>query len=424
MLVSVASANGDQSLHATGTATTGFSTNILGVPETDEQFVDADAFTTLQPGAIFSYESPKLRAEMRYTLSARLFLRNSSANSFSNFLALIGSTDVSPLSQVGFGVNASAGRINAFETAPADTEVGQLPNGDLAYARIIGDQSFTHRFSELLGFRQNARAEGFTPTDETTTVNTNWNAGGTLALERNWKRHQGTISAEGRYVHNEVIDELGERQDPDKHIVAGPRVRWLWDISGTFSSSISAGLIRVFSPDDYNTGFYQPLASVQVSHLKERSLLTLRYVHDVATNSLVGQTSTIDRVSLRGDYPTTRLLEDSTISGTLAFQHAQFVNVQTESLERSANTGPLDLAGLWKQTDGLQWAVRYQYTKQNRDMPLLGQSQDFSRHQVQVIVTIRYPERQAVEIPKRRGERVDGADDESEEDEREGGGRL
>jgi len=243
-----------------------------------------------------------------------------------------------------------------------------------------------------------------------------------MSFERNWKRHQVTGSLEGRYVHNERIDaETSERIDPELQVLVGPRVRWLWDISGNFSSALSLGVIRILDPNDPETGLLQPQVGAQVSYLKERSVVSLRYLHGVTTNSLVGQTSTVDRVELRGFYPTTELLEDSGLTGTLAYQHAQFVDVQSESLSASSDQGAIDLAANWQQLEGLTWALRYQFSKRTRGVAVLGSTEETSRHQVQLMLTIRYPDRQAVEIPERNSDRVDEGQDQEALDQSQGG---
>ena len=414
-LLLAGTARADQSLHATGTVTTGFTNNILGLPNSDRTLVQSDAFASIAPGALFSYESQKFRVTARYTIAARLFLRQSGANSFSNFLNIRGSTDLSPKSDIELAVSGSAGRINAFDAAPADAEIGLEPNGDIAYARTNASGVYTRQLSWEWRFRQLVEGSAFTPTDETTSINTNWNFGSSMVFERTYKRHQVTGSFEGRYVHNERIDEdSGLRIDPDLQVILGPRIRWLWDISGRLSSALSLGVVRVFAPDDIETGLLQPQATAQVNYLKERSTISLRFGHGVTTNSLVGQTSTTDRVELRGYYPTTEILEDSGLTGTIGYQHAQFIDVQSESLAASSDQGAIDIAATWRQYEGLSWALRYQFSKRTRGIAVLGSSEDTSRHQVQIGLTVRYPDRQAVELPERSGDRVDGANEQDE----------
>ncbi len=402
------SAHADQSLHATGTITTGFSNNITNTPETEDAQVIADGFATIAPGALFSYESPRFSVEAAYILNARLFFRERSANSFSNALSARGSLAVSALDKLEGSISGSAGRINAFDTLPDEGDIDLPPTGDIAYARLLAAEAFTRQLSYLWRIRQTADASAFTPTDETTNVNTNWNVGGSLALERAWQRHQVTGSFEGKYVHNERIDvDSGDRLAPDLQVIAGPRVRWLWDISGTLSSSVTLGLVRVFEPDSFSTGIYQPNLAAQLAYFKHRSILTLRYLHGVNTNTLIGQTSTVDRGELRGYFPTPEILEDSGLTGTVGYQRAKFIDVDSESLAASSKQALGDVAATWRQYEGLTWAVRYQYSRGTRGVAAIGSTQETSRHQVQLMLTVRYPERQAVELPRRIIDRVD-----------------
>ena len=407
------SALADQSLHATGELSTGFSSNVLGVPETDETRVEADAFASITPGALFTYEAPRYRTQVRYSLSARLFARRSEANSFSNVLAVGASADPSPTTNIEVALTGAAGRVNAFDRTSSESSVGQTPNGDVAYARTLGSLFFTKQLSYLWRVRASMGGAAFTPTDETVTVNTNWNYGGTVAIDRSWRTHQLNAQFEAKYVHNERISpDTGERIDPDLQIHLGPRVRWLWDISGSFSSALSLGVLRVYDPEDYSQGLYQPDINARISFLKERSIVSLRFLHGVTTNSLVGQSSTVDRVELRGNYPLTEILKDAGLTGSIGYQHARLIDVGSSALTSSSDQGGLDLAANWRQYEGLSWNLRYQFSKQTRGVAVLGSTEDTSRHQVTVGLSVRYPDRQAVELPERSEERVDQANEE------------
>ncbi len=398
----------DQSLHATAELSTGFSSNVLGVPDTSETQIEADAFATIAPGALFTYEVPRSQVQVRYLLSARLFARRQEANSFSNSLNVRGSFALDPRSTIEASLTGSAGRVNAFDSRPADAPIGQTPNGDLAYARALWSLGYSNQLSPVLRTRLITAGSAFTPTDETTSVRTNWNTNLVSTLERSWKHHELTGQLQARYVHNErVSTETGNRLTPDLQIHLGPQLRWLWDISGAFSSAVAVGVVRVFAPDDFNRGLYQPNLSVQVSYLRARSVLTMRLLHGVTTNSLVGQSSTIDRAELRGYYPLNDWIKDAGLSGTIAYQHAQFIDVQSSRLAASSDQTGFDLAASWKQSDGLVWALRYRYSMQTRGQAVLGAIGDTSRHQVTIGLSIRYPDRQALELPTQINERVD-----------------
>lgn len=401
------SALADQSLYAVGTLSTGFSNNVLGVPETEGVGVTSDAFAQINPGVIYRFDTPRTRVSVGYVLAARLFLRRDEANSLTNSLTVQAARALSRVSEADARVRFTAGRVNAFDDVPEGTPIDQVPNGDISFARIGANANYRRELSSVWSYGQGIEASAVTPTDETTDLSTSWTVGTTANAARRWSAQRLSGGLRVNYTRINRTGADGQAADDDVQLRLGPEVGWAWDINRRFSTSVEAGFDAVFRPDDFGERIVSPRVVGRLGYFYARKAVSLSYSHQITTNTLVAETNSVDRVELRGSY---RLpwVQDLSVAGAVGAQRGRLVDLEASDLTETSDALVADVAVAWRQRDGIAWSLRYQYVTQDGGLAVDDGPNQLDRQEIQLSLAIQYPSPRALETERRQRNRVDG----------------
>jgi hypothetical protein len=398
-----APAGADQSLHAVTTLTTGFTDNVQLVPDNaapdTEARVSKDAFANIAPGMVFAHTAPRISQVLRYSMAVRLYAENSSANSFSNALQYGAAVPLSPLSELALDAGASHGRLNAFDSAPADTTIATRARGDISYATGGAGLSYRRTLTRSWSFTESISGSVFQPTDETTQVRTRYSISNGLGLTKTFRNDAATVTLRGTYSSlDRGRDDAGNDLPNEKTILAGPELRWVHDINQELSTDAMAGAVVTIRADTFERGLILPVGSAYLRYTKNRYGAAVGYRHIVATNILIAETEATNVVEARGNVAVPGR-DDVSVSGTLGFASGRSLDLGGEQLIGRTTQWLGDLSFQWAATSEVDLSVRYQLVRQHREQPLaLVMDERTRRNQVMVVLEGRYPSRQAVEL--------------------------
>ncbi|HLU64910.1 MAG TPA: hypothetical protein VKZ63_01460 [Kofleriaceae bacterium] len=408
----------DQSLHALTTLTTGFTDNVQLVPEnpTDPDNtprVTKDAFANIAPGIVFAHEAPRIAQVLRYTINVRLYAEASSANSYSNALQYQAMIPLSPLSELGIDAAASHGRLNAFDTGPADTSIATRARGDVSYARAGGGLSYGRTLSRSWRITESLGSSVFQPTDDTTQVRTRLTIDEALGVTKTFMRDAVSLTGRATYSFlDRGQDILGNDLEDERTLLAGPELRWVHDINQALSTDAMVGATFTVNADTFERGLLLPVGAAYVRFTQDRYGASLGYRHVVATNILVAETEATNVVEARGTVAVPGR-DDVVVAGTMGWASGRSLDLAGEQLIGRTTQWIADLSFLWEATDEVNVAFRYQLVRQNREQPLEAiMDERTRRNQVMVVLEGRYPSRQAVELRRRNEGRADGGQEE------------
>lgn len=411
---SAGDAAADQSLQAITTVSTGYTDNVQlvpeeGDPETTPQ-VSKDAFANIAPGMIFAHQAPRIAQVLRYTINVRLYAEASSANSYSNALQYNAIIPLSPLSELSLDASASHGRLNAFDTAPAETTIDTRARGDVAYARAAAGAAVSRTLTRSWRVVESAGAAVFQPTDDTTEVRTRWTLDDTLALSKTF--NFDALTANGRITYSSL--DRGEGMPNEETVILGPELRWVHDLSQDFSTDASVGATITFPLGEFENRLVLPVGSAYLRYSHNRYSAAAGYRRMVATNLLVGETEATHIGEVRGTVPIPKR-DDLSVSGAVGYANGRSVDTEAGQLVGHTVRWIGDISTTWKATDEVNLALRYSLVFQDREQPLEEIMEEHTRrNMVMVVLEGRYPSRQAVELEQRNDGRADGGEEEVE----------
>lgn len=411
LLLADGRAAADQSLHAITTVATGFTDNVQLAPENGDPdttpTVSKDAFANIAPGMVFAHQAPRIAQVLRYTISVRLYAQASSANSYSNALQYNAIIPLSPLSELGIDASASHGRLNAFETAPADTPLDTRARGDVSYARGAGGLSYSRTLTRSWRVVEAMGGAVFQPTDDTTEVRTRYTLDNSLALAKTFNFDALTLT--GRTTYSSL--DRGPDMPNEKTVIAGPELRWVHDLSQDFSTDAMIGATASFPADDFGSRLVLPVGAAYLRYFHNRYSAAAGYRRLVATNLLVGETEATHIADVRGTVAIPPR-DDLAVSGAVGYASGRSLDVAGERLIGKTERWIGDVALSWKAAEELDVALRYSIVVQDRTQPLEEiMNEHTRRNMVMVVLEGRYPSRQAVELEQRNDARADGGEE-------------
>lgn len=423
-IATAGSALADQSVHAITSLATGYTDNVELVPSnpTDPSLVpsvQSDVFANVAPGMVFASDSLHITQVLTYVLNIRLYANQSTADSYSNSLMYQAVVPLSPVSSLDLDAGASHGRLNAFATAPALTQVQTQGRGDQAYAQANVAVGYTRALSASWQVRDSVSSSVFQPTDDTTTVRTRLTVEDSLQATKTF--HYDALTASFRASFSSLdrgTDPVSNMDVPDEHtLILGPSLRWVRDLTQTLSADASVGVVGTYDTNDFSQQLFLPVGTAYLRYINDRYGAAVGYRHVVATNLLVGENESTNVVEVRGTVPVPLFDERVSASGAVGYSNGSSLDANQDLVGSTvAWIGDVSLG--WRATDELSVGARYQLVRQTRDEPVLGvMNEKTRRQQFMIMLEGRYPSRQAAEIKRKNDGRADGGMDEEGEDE-------
>lgn len=409
------------SWHATVNGDVAVTDNVFAAPFDGNRA--GDLLFQLRPGGLFTYSGQR----MVHDLTADLELLHYAFNSRRPTLTSRGGWRVllvtGPRSELQLSLGGGTGVLtNVSSRLTADeTLINITPVGRVTYASASAGQSFTYTITRQLRFGQRlfARANSSDDNAMFRTEATGAEAGGGLALSRDWRNHTVSLDAGASVSRLERVAEPGARLDSrlDRQVL--PRVRgvWRYDVARRVGIAADAGVVGIlpFGTDPYNPmqereRAWFPVAggTLEVNELWGRAAMSLR--RDVAPNFLFAQNAISDNAIISAAVPlpwldNTRRRNPKLIGvGTVAIQRSRMIDAVTGNLSRSLGAARVDLAAIYTPRANVSYGLRYELIFQMGDEGLgaVVPVQGFFRNTIFFTFNMRFPERVAGELPKRR----------------------
>lgn len=424
---STAAAQGT-SWHATLNGDVAVTDNVYSAP-TGGRNRDGDLVFQLRPGFLFARNARRIinnftaEAEIvHYAFNSRVPSVSGNAT-WRAFFLTTPRTELSTSLGVSSGIMTSlSSRLSADETSINITPVGQL-----TYMSASAEQSAGYILSRdwRVGQRLYGRwsdstdnAEDRTEGEVMNTTVESLEGGGGLSLSRSFKTD--TLSLQGGAAVSRMHRRAPETVIPGPSLLHQwmPRgsAQWRHDINRRLSFTLDGGAVYVipFGVDIYNPmrerrrGLF-PVAGGQfsVSESWGRGTLTLR--RDVAPNLLLGQNTLNHVATIAGAVPLPWAGEHRRRSpklaaiGSVSVVRTRVINEETAGLKSSLGAARLDVAVLYTPRPGVVWGGRFEFMYQTGDERALErQVQGYFRNTIYFTYSIRYPDRVAGVVPKRR----------------------
>lgn len=407
-------ARGDEGLHAAATATAGFTNNVLGVPDSvdaDGTVVRADGFVALRPALIFIQEQDRFVQIASYAVNARMYVQETGASSYSGQLAWQALLGLSPRSELSLSAGLTHGQFGNFGIAasPTATPIEAQPQGDVMFVSERLDASYARQLTHDWQFFQGLGGGGFHPIGRENSPGSNFAANASLELVRNFERDALSFGVTAHYLAARRSDIMPIPEDRIHALIAGPRFRWLRDLSDELSGQIGAGVVAVAPAQDIEEPTLHPTAIASLSYVRDPGTVSLTYQHTVQPNLFIGETAETDIVELRGGLPIPGA-KDWTITGTAGYRHARYLDLDVGVDDGSSNLVVVDGEVTWQVRNDLALGGRLQVFEQVFDREMPSPVTDINRVQFLISATVRFPPETKERTLDRTRLRVDSQD--------------
>ena len=399
----------DRQLLGTAALSSGFSDNILGVPETDDPTsaqVESDLFFNLSPGAQLSIDKRSVFHLLNYQLTIRAFARNSEANSVSNQFTYQANFFRTPVTTVNVNSGISTGVINTIDrTSPfLEDQVTELPGGDVSFANGFANAGITHQMNIDWSSAGNA---GFRFFRRFGVNNPRWNFifPGQVSIQKNFRRHNIGASMNAAY-------SASTRNNPGQSdaLAGGPRAFWTWDVSEGWSSFLSLGSVIVLSAPEFDAGFALPTARYTLSYTKDDAFGAATYSYGANANVFTGDMQASHRGTFRAGFAVP-WIDNVGVTAAVGYRRGRFLNIDLQELTGRTEQLTMSLASAYQFNPS--WAVsgRFQINRQLREDAFTGAEFGIARRTLNVFITGTWPNT-IRQIPASIGsERVDEQND-------------
>lgn len=394
-------------VHAAGTASGGYTDNVLSAPDDPAPGDDpreGDVFTELAPAVLVVVDTPRTFNEIGYGVRLLRFADSDAGNSLNHQGNWRGLFLLSPLSQLRTSATVRAGQSSALATDGA--LAGVLPFGESSFISAAVDEVFARRLDREWSVEQTAVASIQSASGggiETRGVETG--AGG--GVRRTFRNTEIGASAGARYIDldRDTAAEIFNQQAVigDVRASVGRDLGRRWTVRGELGGRFLAALDGSFDPR------FGPVALISASYIERIGELSTTAEHTLAPNLLVARHAVTDRLVLRGRLPMWRDIDDRarlSLSGSIGYQRVKALALADLATEAITDALIGDLGAAVAPTPDLTVSLRYQYRRQEADLGLADAVPSFDRSTVILSLNGVYPRRE-VEERKLRSNRID-----------------
>ncbi len=410
---------GDWSWHAVATGFAAWTDNVFSSPsnataEDNVQPRESDVYYQLQPGTLFTWESPRIIQELSASIDATLYTEHSEARALTYRAGWRSFYVLTPRTELGASGSASTGSLSTFATrGTADTgQPSLLPSTSASFFSLEASQNLAFTISEESSLHQAAFARRFAitddPVDEDTmeTTTHSYAVGGSLGIDRSFKFDAVGAAADVGYIGLEAADSMAEASDM---VNLGVTVSWRRDLSRRVSSSLGVGFTEII-PVGGGDARGQPTVSGSLGYFPEWGMAMLSLSRSVTPNLYIAANTVSDTASVNAALPL-RWLEGPLhephliVSTSAGVSRTQIVEPSGD-LSSSFNVFLADGAISYTPSDALALSLRYQYLRQDATSSVVQDTFDYDRHTAILTLSGRYPTRQASDMPVRNTMRV------------------
>lgn len=416
------------SMHATATGDVAVTDNVFAAPENRE----GDLFFQIRPGLLYTYAAPRMIHDLNAEGEVIQYAFHSRDPSLSGRGGWRGFFIPGPRSEMILAASAGTGLLSAIGSrlTPDQTMINVTPVGKVTTRQAEGSEYFSYIATRELRLSQNLFArysDSDDNADETAmaeaTRTESGEAGATLSLERAWRKDSLSIEVGASVQRLERVGPEGPLTGDRLERSTNPRgrVQWRHDIDRRLSFSLDGGLVYVmpygkdpYNPDEDRQAGLFPVAGGMFAITEQwgRGQLSLR--RDVLPNMFIAQNTVNDSATISAALPlpwfddSGRRSPKMVALGSVGVQRTQLIEAESGDLTSSIGAARVDVGVLYTPRPGISYGVRYELMVQTGDdsavdplgntMPIEG----FFRNTVYFTFAVRYPDRVAATVPKRR----------------------
>jgi hypothetical protein len=411
------------SLQGTGTASAGWTDNILNAPDERSTTVplrESAFLFQLVPRLALTSAAPRFMQKLQYSFTADLFAFHSEADSYSNTLEWNGSLLVSPTTTLILTLTSLQGKVStfAFNQPSSGATIAVLPqNNDTYYFNQSANESLEARPVAAWRVTQLLRFNAFVPLQRGK-LSDSYDLIGEVGFDRMF-----ASDAVGMVLRADFVDFVPP-VDPatgmsigfgQKQLLGSLVARWRRDWSPFWSSEAALGAVGVVGTTSDPTATtrmtWQPSALAAIRWTREIGSAELRYAHAVQPNALAGATFSSDGVTLQAGFPIVRA--KMFFGATGGYQRAQTVSLIAGMPSATAHVILADATIGWQPIPELGLFARYSYFRQLGSPPVMDVAAllpDVTRNTVMIGANVIYPAVTRVRVPSLPGSRVDETD--------------
>lgn len=417
LAVATPAAADDWSLHVVGSGEVAWTDNVFSLPNDTppgEPAKESDFYTQLTPGALFTWEAPRMIQELLYEIDANLYAKNSEAHSVTQRLGWRAFFLTSPLTELSLSAQASAGSTNTFNTSTTAStgEIVLLPSGQSDFIGIDLGEGFSWQRTRELRFTQNSQLRLF-QVEASGARSGGLEVGGGFGADRSWRADALALSINGNYVR--LSTESGGTETTNDQVIVQSTLAWRRDLSRYWSSIVDVGAATIVPLIDASATVVQPTMGAAIAYTPEWGNAGIQVRRSVAPNLYIAQNTISDAASVSAWLPLPWLADDPleptlSVQSTLGVARTSILDAVTSEAVSRFHIATADVAVGWQVRPQLVLGARYQFLIQDSDDASMTEVLEYSRHTVQVTFSGRWPSRVAAEIPLRSSLRVDRAD--------------
>jgi hypothetical protein len=426
------------SLHLLGNGSAAWTDNVFSAP--DEPVIDpgdpdppagreAALYYQVRPGALFSYETPRMVHELGYDLEANFYQDHGDAGSLTHRAAWRGFFLTSPNTEVNAGASYSTGDINSLvsRNRPQDPTPAGVPGGSVEFVQADLTENFSYQISRPLRLTQGAIGRRFETKDDFNTESTGMELGGSLGVDRAWRDDSLGLVVSSTFVQLERrTPEAMPDDDESAYDVVGDDsmnlqgiVSWRRDLGRHWSSLLDGGVTAIVPLDEGDELVLQPTVGGQLGYFPDWGSASLQVRRSVAPNLYLAQNTITDAATVSAWLPLPWLTDDPalprlTVMASGSAQRTQIIALDTGDTADGFTMLSGDVAVAYTPMNGIALSVRYQHIRQDADdatlTPMMPTNFDYTRNTVMITAYARWPDRLAGEIPQRASLRVDRSD--------------
>jgi len=374
------------------------------------------------------HESPRALYTLTYTHPFTFYLGYPDSTQQSDtaiFTSIFRLTPVDELT-LGFAAFRSDTRVAALRTPP--TQAGGTPQatGQNLMLQANLTQGYTHEYTRQWRMTQHSDLGTViplrVPTPQTYRYMATLGGGPVYTMDRD----SIGLDGEATYFYTTEVDEGGVYEPSSAQVVVGGTLRWIHDLSNTWSTELSGGLAGAFRTDPLRGGVWGPIGLGAIRYANEGNEASLSVSRTLGPNLVTANTVMADHVRLEAGLPISReysllfragagyshsraiVVENAGFLATLPFATPE--STENARLITTFNTFGADASVGWYPQDFLYFDLRYQFTKQVGVENQIAPAATFHRNLVMLNAGIMWPARDVAPVPARQPGRTDNAD--------------
>ncbi len=411
-------ARAEISLHATGSASVGYTDNYLGAPThplPGQPGPLATSFITLTPGAVLFENGARSLHRFDYAHQFTIFPGHSDANGHADIVNWSGLFLLSPRDELTLSINASRTRANLMalrSSAYGSSQmISPMPEGKTTLLGLTMAETFVHDYSAHWRSLQTTSFGLIIPTESPSPTANRYTGLGSYGLERIAGQNAYAVIGSVTYYRTDRVTSQDRLvADATDTLIFQGLGRWRRDWSEAWSTDLEAGLARANPTSDFATAIWGPVGRAAARYtFTDVAAAEASYMHTFMPTLMAARLTSSDIFSLTGEIPISR-------QGRVFFYpNAGYMYLRSLDVERMAiaSTAWAWHAGAvltWIFYPGFSASASYDHFQQQGNQADIAPLPTFYRNTAMLTLQGTLPAADIPRVPRGQAGRVDGTD--------------